>query len=57
MVQWLELNAFTAESLDSVPGQGKDPTGHVAWAKKKKTTSLLKIDVGMCVYVLEGALS
>ena len=42
MVQWLELNAFTAESLDSVPGQGKDPTGHVAWAKKKRPPHYLK---------------
>ena len=36
MVQWLELCAFTAEGLGSIPGQGAEISQAVWCSRKKK---------------------
>ena len=42
MVQWLELHAFTAEGLGSIPGQGtKIPQAMQYGQKKKRVRSFL----------------
>ena len=47
MIQWLDLYAFTAEGLGSIPG-GRTKIPQVAWYSQKKKIMLIWGNLGAC---------